>query len=751
MRICELAKGISVKSADIIAELKKLKVTGKTASSTISEELIPVVKQKLAGKKSASASNASKTSVKKIAAKTAEKKKPVKTASAKARETAERKEAEMKKEAEKAAEEARKKEKEKRRKASEEISRKAEEARRQEEKLKKEKEEEAELRRIEKEIEDEAKRKKEDEAKQIVIDEAITLKELAEILKTSPAEIIRKLFLKGVAVTVNQTLGVELASEIAKETGYTVKVKHDKVEESSEETKRQSEDLSHLPLRPPVVTVMGHVDHGKTTLLDSIRKTDVAGKEAGGITQHIGAYSIDTGHGLVTLIDTPGHEAFTTLRARGAQVTDVVVLVVAADDGIMPQTEEAVNHAKDAGVTILVAVNKIDKPDAQPDKVKQEFTRFGLVPEEWGGTTIFCNVSAKTGEGIDHLVEMIHLQAELLELHADPKESASATVIESKLDKSRGPVHTIIINKGTMRQGDSFVAGVVFGKVRAMMDDKGKLMKTAGPGLPVELLGANAICSPGEELVVVKGDKKARQISQERQSDLRRKNLLKKQHVRLENVVEGLGDGELKELKLVIKGDTQGSLDGLAELLSRFSFEKIKLQVIHSGVGGVTETDIVLADASDAIVIGFNVRPTEKARKLAAQEKIDVRLYNVIYEITDDIKSAMQGMLDPEIVEKRLGRAEVREAFKITGIGVIAGCRVLEGLIRRNTECRLVRDNVVVHTGIVSSLRRFKEDVKEVSGGYECGIGIEKYNDIKVGDVIEIFEFEEATREAVLS
>lgn len=756
MRISELAREIGVKSVEIIAELKKLKVTGKTASSRMDEANIPAIKQKFAAEKTSGKKIAAKKTVKKSTvkakktektAKPAEKKskpvtaiKPIKAVQTKPATVPREVEQKKAEEAEKAAEEERKKEEHAKRLAEAQAKIKAEEAR---------KKEEEELRRIEKEIEEEEKLKKEEDAKKITISKAVTPKELAVILKTSTGEVIKKLFLKGTAVTVNQTLSAELAAEVAMESGYIATVETPKAKIKTAEKQKPSEDLSHLPIRPPVVTVMGHVDHGKTSLLDKIRKTDVAGREAGGITQHIGAYSIDVGNGPVTFIDTPGHEAFTALRARGAQVTDLVVLVVAADDGVMPQTEEAINHAKAAGVTILVAVNKIDTPGAQPDKVKQDLTRFELVPEEWGGDVIFCNVSAKTGEGIDHLMEMIHLQAELLELRADSAGNAIATVIESRLDKSRGPVHTIIVSKGKLRKGDSFVAGSGFGKVRAMMDDRGAHIKEAGPAMPVELLGADALCPPGEELAVVENDRKARQISQERQSDWRLKRFTQKEHVRLDNVIEKLKGKELKELRLVIKGDTQGSVDGVAELLSRLAFEQVKLRVIHRGVGGVTETDIMLADASDAIVVGFNVRPTEKAKKLAEQEQIDIRMYSIIYEITNDIKAAVLGMLEPEIVEKQLGRAEVRETFKVSKVGTIAGCKVLEGLIRRNCDCRLLRDNVVVHTGTVSSLRRFKEDVKEVVGGYECGIGIEKYNDLKIGDVIEIFEQKEVTAQLV--
>lgn len=754
MRISELAKEIGVKSADIIGELKKHKITGKTASSRIEEEMIPVMKKKLAGKPPAApAKKAVKKSAAKVKKTTAKAKAPKKSAAVLPKEDAQ-KEAARKKAEEKQLrleEKKRKAEEEAKQKAEEEARVKAEAARKKEEAEARKKEAE-ELREVERQVAEEEAKKREEEAKQITITEAITVKEFADKLNLHVAEIIKQLFMKGTAVTVNQTLGIELASDLAKEMGYTIKVESEA--ELSEEIEikekaEKKEDLSHLPVRPPVVTVMGHVDHGKTSLLDMIRKTNVASRESGGITQHIGASSVSTGKGSITFLDTPGHEAFTTLRARGAQLTDIVVLVVAADDGVMPQTEEAINHSKAAGVSMIVAVNKIDKPDANPEKVKQELTKFGLVPEDWGGDTIFCNVSAKTGEGLDQLLEMIQLQAEVLELHADPEVKATATVIESRLDKSRGPVHSIIVNDGTLRRGDPFVLGANFGKVRAMVSEKGELLKEAGPSVPLELLGASALCEAGDQLTVVESDKKARQISQERQNEKREsKFAAQKQHVRLDNVVESITEGETTDIKLVIKADTQGSVEAVSELLAKLQFEEVKLQVVHSGVGGITETDIMLAAASDAIVIGFNIRPTEKAKTLAAQEKVDVRLYNVVYEITDDIKAAMVGMLKPKIVEKIVGRAEVREVFRISKTGNICGCMVLDGLVRRNVACRLLRDNVVIHTGTVSSLRRFKDDAKEVASGYECGIGIDKYNDIKQGDIIELFEEEEVAQTA---
>ena len=746
MRIFDLAKKLGVKSADVINELKNHKIKGKTASSSIDEEMVQVVIKKLS--KKASPAPAVKKTTKKTVKKAAAITKPEKKTTVAKTSPADVKAAQAKQKAENEAAKKAEEEKKKREKEQEEAAKKAEEEARQKEEATTRKKEEEELREIEKQIEEEEKKKKEDEARQIIITEAVTVKEFAETLNVHVAEIIKQLFIKGTAVTVNQTLGVELATDVAKEMGYTVKVESAEPEEALPvQEKKKKQDMSHLPVRPPIVTVMGHVDHGKTSLLDMIRKTDVADKEAGGITQHIGASSVGSGKGMITFLDTPGHEAFTALRARGAQVTDLVVLVVAADDGVMPQTEEAINHSKAAGVPMLVAVNKIDKPDAQPDKVRQELTKFGLAPEEWGGDAIYCHVSAKTGEGIDHLLEMIQLQAEILELHADPKVKATATVIESRLDKSRGPVHSIIVNEGTLKRGDAFVIGPNYGRVRAMVNENGELLKEAGPSMPLELAGAGELCVPGERLTVVENDRKARQISQEMQNELREKKFVtQKQHVRLDSVVESISEGETTDIKLLIKADTQGSVDGVSELLAKLNFAEVRLHVIHSGIGGITETDVMLAAASNAIVIGFNIRPTEQAKSLAVQENIDLRLYNVIYEITDDLTAAVSGMLKPKIVEKIVGRAEVREVFKVSKIGNISGCMVLDGLVRRNVSCRLVRDSVVVHTGTVSSLRRFKEDVKEVANGYECGIGIDKYNDVKPGDVIELFEEEEVAQ-----
>jgi len=780
MRISELAKKLGCKSSDIIEQLEKAGVKGKKAASGIDDANIakmekkfkPSAKKKTAKKATAKKStasaktkkaktSASKKSVEKLEAKpkkTTAKKTTVKakakpvekvvknsapTVEAKpVQETAVAKEPEnlikVAQEKAKALASAKAEEEELKKKAEERSKRKV-----QERTLKKEKKE---LKEIERIIEEEEKEKKEAAEKEIVIDEAITVKELSEVLNLPINEVIKTLFLKGIPVTVNQTIGVDLAGEIATELGYTIVVRTVEVETKGE---KSDLDLSHLPVRPPVVTVMGHVDHGKTSLLDAIRTTDVASKEAGGITQHIGASLVKTSDGnLIAFLDTPGHEAFTALRARGAQATDIVILVVAADDGVMPQTVEAIHHAKAADVQIIVAINKIDKPDAQPDKVKQELAGYDLVPEDWGGSTIYCNVSAKSGEGLDKLLEMLLLQAEILELHADPKLPAVATIIESKLDKNRGPVHTVVVNKGTLKIGDPFVMGVTYGKVRAMVNDHGRKLLSAGPSVPVELIGASELCESGEVLQCVESDKKARQISITREAEQREKRLAA-QHTRLENVLEKISDGEMSELKLVIKGDAQGSVDGVKELLSKLSLSEVRVRVIHDGIGGITESDVTLADASDAIVVGFNVRPTEKAKVLAEQSKIDLRLYTIIYEITDDIKAALQGLLKPKFEEKTIGRAEVRNTFKISKIGTIAGCMVSSGLAKRNTEARLIRDSVIIYTGALTSLKRFKDDAKEVQSGYECGITLDKFNDIKIGDVIEMFAQEEVAREAL--
>jgi translation initiation factor IF-2 len=498
-----------------------------------------------------------------------------------------------------------------------------------------------------------------------------------------------------------------------------------------------------LVSRPPVVTVMGHVDHGKTALLDAIRETNIMAKEAGGITQHIGAYHVNVDGGSVVFLDTPGHEAFTAMRSRGAKVTDLVVLVVAADDGVMAQTMEAINHAKAAEVPIIVAINKIDKPDARPEVVKRSLADYGLVLEEWGGDTIAVEISAKERTGINELLEMIVLQSEMLDLKANPERLARGTIIESRLDKSRGPVVTLIIQKGTLHIGDTFAAGPHYGRIRAMVDDKGKSIKQAGPSMPVEIMGFSKVPVAGEEFIVFDNEKKAKELSEFHASKLREKELASSNKITLEDLFSKFEEGEIKELNLIIKGDVQGSVEAIKESVTQLSTSEIKVTIIHSGVGGINETDVLLASASDAIVVGFSVRAETKAAVLAEQEKVDLRYYNIIYDLINDIKAAMLGMLEPTQREITLGRAEVREVFNAPKVGAIAGSYVLNGKVIRGSFVRLLRDNVVMHEGKIDTLRRFKDDVKEVQSGFECGINLENYNDVKVGDVLEFYDYEE--------
>jgi translation initiation factor IF-2 len=488
---------------------------------------------------------------------------------------------------------------------------------------------------------------------------------------------------------------------------------------------------------------MGHVDHGKTSLLDAVRETNVVSKEAGGITQHIGAYQVSLKGRTITFLDTPGHEAFTAMRARGAKVTDIVILVVAADDGVMPQTREAVNHAKAAGVPILVAINKIDKPDAKPDRIKQELSDLELIPEEWGGQTIFCEVSAKKKIGIEHLLEMVLIQADVLELKANPDKMARGTIIEAKLDKGRGPVATVLVQAGTLRQGDIFVSGTMYGRVRALNNDKGERVELAGPAVPVEVIGFSGVPSAGERFVVLEEERKARAVADFRLNKQRTAEMAAMRKVTLEDLHSQIQEGTVKELNIVLKADVQGSAGAIVDALEKLSTPAVKLKVIHSSVGAINETDVMLAAASNAIIIGFNIRPEPKAADIAQREGVDIRLYNIIYNIIDDIKAAMEGLLEPTFKEKVLGRAEVRQTFHVSKVGTIAGCYVLDGMITRQSDgVRVLRDNVLVYEGKLHSLKRFKDDVREVQAGYECGIGIENFNDIKVGDVIEAFSVE---------
>ncbi|ABM29449.1 translation initiation factor IF-2 [Nitratidesulfovibrio vulgaris] len=578
--------------------------------------------------------------------------------------------------------------------------------------------------------------------RKIKVDEAIRVADMAHQMGLKANEIIKVLFGLGVMATINQSLDIDTATVVAGEFGYEV----EKVGFSEDDylVPKEEDAPETLVTRPPVVTIMGHVDHGKTSLLDAIRKSNVTAGEAGGITQHIGAYHVTTKKGEIVFLDTPGHEAFTAMRARGAQITDLVVLVVAADDGVMEQTREAVNHSKAAGVPIMVAVNKMDKEGANPDRVIRELSELGLVAEDWGGDTIFAKVSAKTREGLDELLELIAIQAEILELKANPDKAARGHVVEAKLDKGRGPLATVLVQEGTLRQGDAFVCGVFAGRVRAMFDDQGRKVKEAGPSTPVEVQGFDGVVEAGEEFVSVADDKVARRIAESRAVKQRERELAKESKVTLETFLSRRADAaEALTLNLVLKADVQGTLEAISEAVRKLSTEKVKINIIHGGAGAITESDILLASASDAIIIGFNVRPTSKVKDIAEQENVDIRFYDIIYKLVDEIKSAMAGMLAPVQREVYLGQAEVRETFSVPKIGVIAGCHVADGKVTRNAGVRLLRDGVVVYTGKITSLKRFKDDVRDVQKGYECGMGLENFNDIKVGDVIEAFEMVE--------
>jgi translation initiation factor IF-2 len=579
--------------------------------------------------------------------------------------------------------------------------------------------------------------------KRLRLGEAITVKELADKMNVRPADAIKVLMKTGVMATINAVIDLEKAAALAQAFGYSVETAP---ADSGAGLAEEEERAANLVPRAPVVTVMGHVDHGKTSLLDAIRATNVTQSEAGGITQHIGAYAVNTTRGKVVFLDTPGHEAFTAMRARGAQVTDIVVLVVAADDGVMPQTVEAIAHAKAANVPIVVAINKIDLPDANADRVKQQLAEHGLVPEQWGGDTIYVEVSAKRKLNIDALLEMILLQAEILELRANPQRRGQGVVIEAELDKARGPVATVLIQNGTVRIGDAFVVGMHYGRVRALLNDRGEKIQEAGPATPVEVLGLSGVPLAGDLFQVVADEKKARQIALIRQERQREEHIQRTSRVTLEDLYRQIKEGEVKELNVLIKADVQGSVQAVRDTLEKLSTSEVRLRVIQGGVGGITESDVMLASASNAIVIGFNVRPTPKARELAEREGVDIRLYTIIYDLIADVKAALEGLLEPEFVEHILGRAEVREIFNIPRVGVVAGCYVTEGAIARNAECRLLRDNVVVYQGRIASLRRFKEDVQEVSSGYECGIGLDRFADVKRGDIIEPFVREQVAK-----
>lgn len=570
---------------------------------------------------------------------------------------------------------------------------------------------------------------------------SMTVGELAEALRVEVAEVIKKLLFLGVVATKNQNLDKDAIELIASEYDVTVEEKIE-IEEDQFELLPDEDDEAAMTERPPVVTIMGHVDHGKTTLLDAIRQSRITEQEAGGITQHIGAYQVTINDKKITFLDTPGHEAFTSMRARGAQVTDITVLVVAADDGVMPQTVEAINHAKAAGVPIIVAVNKIDKPEANPDRVKQELTEHNLIPEEWGGDTIFVHISALKKQGIDELLEMILLVAEMQELKANPNRPAKGVVIEAKLDKGRGPVATVLVQQGTLRVGDAVVVGNTYGRVRAMTNDMGKRVKEATPSTPVEITGLNDVPNAGDPFRVFEDEKKARQIAERRAARQRQEELSATSKVTLDDLYKQLQEGQVKELNVIVKADVHGSVEALRHSLEKIDVEGARVRIIHSGVGAITETDVNLAVASNAIIIGFNVRPQPQARALAEQEKVDIRLHRIIYECIEEIESAMKGLLEPVYQETVTGTAEVRQIFKVSKIGTIAGCYVTDGKITRAGGVRVIRDGVVIYEGKINSLKRFKDDVKEVSQGYECGLTIENFNDIKEGDQLECFVME---------
>ena len=586
----------------------------------------------------------------------------------------------------------------------------------------------------------------EEQIKQITIPEVLTIQELADAMKIQPSVIVKKLFMQGKIVTVNQEIDYETAEEIALE--FDVLCEKEEVVDVIEELlKEDEEDEKKMKKRPPVVCVMGHVDHGKTSLLDKIRDTHVIAGEAGGITQHIGASVVEINGEKITFLDTPGHEAFTAMRMRGANSTDIAILVVAADDGVMPQTVEAINHAKAAGIEIVVAINKIDKPSANIDRVKQELTEYELIPEDWGGSTICVPVSAHTGEGIKELLEMVLLTAEVMELKANPNRRARGLVIEAELDKGKGPVATVLVQKGTLRVGDPIAAGSAYGKVRAMMDDQGRRVKEAGPSMPVEILGLNDVPNAGEVFVGCKNDKDARSFAETFISQNKIKKLEEtKSKMSLDDLFNQIQEGNLKELGIVVKADVQGSVEAIKQSLVKLSNEEVVVKIIHGGVGAINESDVTLAAASNAIIIGFNVRPDATAKETAEREGVDVRLYRVIYNAIEDVEAAMKGMLEPVFEEKVLGHAEVRQTFKASGVGTIAGSYVLDGIFERDCQARIVRDGVVIYDGKLASLKRFKDDVKEVKAGYECGFVFERFNDVKEGDQVEAFKMVEVPR-----
>jgi len=580
---------------------------------------------------------------------------------------------------------------------------------------------------------------------EVMVPETITVAELAQKMTIKAAEIIKAMMKLGSMVTINQVLDQETAMIVVEEMGHVAKAAKMDEPDAYLDEEMAHKDVPLLP-RAPVVTVMGHVDHGKTSLLDYIRRSRVASGEAGGITQHIGAYHVDTPRGMVTFLDTPGHEAFTAMRARGAKVTDIVILVVAADDGVKPQTSEAIHHAKAAGVPMVVALTKIDKPEANVERVKQELVSEEVVPEDWGGDTMFVEVSAKSGQGIDNLLEGVLLQAEVLELKAPQEANAKGIVVEARLDKGKGPVATVLVQSGTLKRGDTVLVGAVFGRVRAMLDENGKTITEAGPSIPVEIQGLSEVPVAGEDLLVLSDEKKAREIALFRQGKFRDVKLAKQQSAKLESMFEQMAEGEVRTLALILKADVQGSIEAITHALQKLSTDEVKVNLIHSAVGGITESDINLALASKAIVIGFNTRADATARKLAESSGVEVRYYNIIYAMVDEIKAALSGMLAPEQKENVIGMVEIRQVFHISKIGTVAGCYVTDGMIKRDSQVRVLRNNVVIHTGELDSLKRFKDDVKEVKANYECGLSLRGYNDLEVGDQLEVFEIVEVAR-----
>ncbi|WMC09451.1 translation initiation factor IF-2 [Oceanimonas pelagia] len=581
-------------------------------------------------------------------------------------------------------------------------------------------------------------------SREVEIGETITVAELANRMAVKGTEVIKAMMKMGAMVTINQVIDQETAQLVAEEMGHKVVLRREN--ELEERVLSDRDTDAERKSRAPVVTIMGHVDHGKTSTLDYIRRTKVASGEAGGITQHIGAYHVETDNGMITFLDTPGHAAFTSMRARGAKATDIVVLVVAADDGVMPQTIEAIQHAKAAEVPLIVAVNKMDKPEADPDRVKSELSQHGVMSEEWGGENMFVHISAKTGEGIDELLEAILLQAEVLELTAVYDAMASGVVIESRLDKGRGPVATVLVQDGTLNQGDIVLCGLEYGRVRAMKDELGREVKSAGPSIPVEILGLSGVPTAGDEATVVRDEKKAREVALYRQGKFREVKLARQQKAKLENMFANMNEGEVAEVNLVLKADVQGSIEAISDSLMKLSTDEVKVKIVGSGVGGITETDASLAAASNAIILGFNVRADASARKVIEAEEIDLRYYSVIYELLDEVKQAMTGMLAPEFKQEIIGLAQVRDVFRSPKFGAIAGCMVTEGVVKRSNPIRVLRDNVVIYEGELESLRRFKDDVQEVRNGMECGIGVKNYNDVRVGDQIEVYQIVEVQR-----